>query len=58
MRSYIASSTASMVTGCADLFTVSRMLGHPSLSTTANVYGHVTPAMLRKTAELMDAALG
>jgi site-specific recombinase XerD len=41
----------------ADLYTVSRMLGHASITTTANVYGHVTPATLRRSADLMDRAL-
>ena len=35
-----------------------RMLGHASISTTADAYGPVTPAMAKRTAELMDAAIG
>ena len=37
-----------------DLFVVSRILGHGSVSTTANFYGHVQPAMLRRSADAMD----
>ena len=40
-----------------DLYTVSRILGHASIATTANVYGHVTPATLRRSAERMDEAI-
>ena len=37
-----------------DLFVVSRMLGHTSVATTASFYGHVQPAMLRRSADRMD----
>lgn len=37
-----------------DLFVVSRILGHTSVATTASFYGHVQPAMLRKSADRMD----
>ena len=37
---------------------VSRILGHSTISTTADVYAHVTPAMLDPTAERMDRILG
>src|SRR5919197_5488015 len=50
-------AATAMLEAGADLYTVSRMLGHASISTTANVYGHITPATLRRSAELMDAAL-
>ncbi len=50
-------ATAALEAG-TDLYAVSRMLGHASITTTANAYGHVTPAMRRRTAELMDAARG
>jgi len=40
-----------------DLYTVSRVLGHASITTTADVYGHVTPATLRRSADRMDEAL-
>ena len=36
---------------------VSRSLGHANLSTTADVYGHVTPAMQERSAARMDAIL-
>ena len=34
-----------------DLFVVSRILGHTSVATTASFYGHVQPAMLRRSAD-------
>ncbi len=37
---------------------MSRILGHASITTTANVYGHLTDAMLGKAAEWTDAILG
>jgi site-specific recombinase XerD len=37
-----------------DLFVVSRILGHTSVATTASFYGHVQPAMLRRSADAMD----
>ena len=37
---------------------VSRMLGHSTISTTADVYAHITPAMLEGTADRMDGILG
>lgn len=40
-----------------DLATVSRILGHASITTTANVYGHLTDAMLDRDAERMDGIL-
>jgi integrase len=41
-----------------DLFVVSRILGHTSIATTASFYGHVRPAMLRRSADRMDELLG
>jgi integrase len=41
-----------------ELVVVSRILGHSTLSTTADVYAHVTPAMLDRSAERMDGILG
>jgi integrase len=41
----------------ADIFEVSRALGHASIATTANVYLHLTPAMLDRAAERMDEIL-
>jgi integrase len=40
------------------LIVVSRLLGHSTISTTADVYAHVTPAMLDRTADRMDGILG
>jgi integrase len=41
-----------------ELAVVSRSLGHADLSTTADIYAHLTPAMLRRSAERMDGILG
>lgn len=41
-----------------ELAVVSRTLGHADLSTTPDVYAHLTPAMLERTAARMDAILG
>jgi len=41
-----------------ELAIVSRTLGHADLSTTADIYAHLTPAMLERTAARMDASLG
>jgi integrase len=41
-----------------DLAVVSRSLGHADLSTTAEVYAHLTPAILQRSADRMDAILG
>jgi integrase len=46
-----------MVESGEDLGVVSRILGHANLSTTADVYAHLTPAMLDRAAERMDAIL-
>ena len=40
-----------------DLAAVSRALGHTSIATTADVYGHWTPAMADRLAARMDAML-
>lgn len=40
-----------------ELAIVSRSLGHSDLSTTANVYAHLTPAMLERSAARMDTIL-
>lgn len=37
--------------------TVSRSLGHADISTTANIYAHLTPAMLQRSADRMDSIL-
>jgi integrase len=41
-----------------ELAVVSRVLGHANLSTTADVYGHLTDAMLGRAAERTDTILG
>lgn len=41
-----------------ELAVVSRILGHASITTTANVYGHLTDAMLGRAADRTDAILG
>ncbi len=41
-----------------DLAVVSRSLGHTDLSTTAEVYAHLTPAMLERAAARMDRIIG
>jgi integrase len=40
-----------------ELAVISRSLGHANLSTTADVYAHLTPAMLERSAARMDAIL-
>jgi integrase len=42
----------------AELFEVSRALGHSNISTTADVYGAFTRTMAQRTASRMDAVLG
>jgi integrase len=41
----------------ADLYEVSRLLGHSNIGITANVYGHVTARMKRGLADKMDSIL-
>ena len=40
-----------------DLAVVSRSLGHSNLSTTADTYAHITPAMQARSAARMDRIL-
>jgi site-specific recombinase XerD len=40
-----------------ELGVISRTLGHSQISTTADVYAHLTPAMLDRTAARMDIVL-
>jgi integrase len=42
----------------ADLYEVSRALGHASITTTANVYAHWTAATVERSAERMSQILG
>lgn len=46
-----------MIESGEDLGVVSRILGHADFATTADVYAHLTPAMLDRAAERMDAIL-
>jgi site-specific recombinase XerD len=46
-----------MIEDGEELAVLSRTLGHADLSTTADVYAHLTPAMLERTASRMDAIL-
>ena len=46
-----------MIESGEDLGVVSRILGHSNLATTADVYAHLTPAMLDRAADRMDAIL-
>ena len=41
-----------------ELAVISRSLGHSNISTTADVYAHLTPAMLERSAARMDTILG
>ena len=41
----------------ADLYEVSRLLGHSSITITANIYGHFSEAMKRGLVDKMDAVL-
>jgi integrase len=45
------------VSAGVDLKTVSAALGHTTLATTADIYAHVTPALLRKAADRLDQTL-
>ena len=38
----------------ADLYEVSRLLGHSSITITADIYGHITPSMKRGLADRID----
>lgn len=40
-----------------DLAVMSRMIGHASITTTANIYAHLTPATLQRSADRMDGIL-
>ena len=47
-----ASATLGIEAG-ESLYEVSRRLGHANISTTADVYGHLTPATTRRSADRM-----
>jgi site-specific recombinase XerD len=40
-----------------DLAVISRTLGHSQIATTADIYAHLTPIMLERTAARMDGVL-
>ena len=40
-----------------ELAVISKTLGHSNISTTADVYAHLTPAMLERSANRMDGIL-
>jgi integrase len=42
------------VEGGVDLTVVSRALGHSSIHTTANIYAHVSPKMIKGAADILD----
>jgi site-specific recombinase XerD len=46
-----------MIEDGEELAIVSRTLGHGDLSTTADVYAHLTPTMLERSAARMDGIL-
>jgi site-specific recombinase XerD len=54
LRLYTATA---LLEAAEDLFVVSRILGHTSVVTTVSFYGHVQPAMLRRSADRMDELL-
>jgi integrase len=51
-----ASATLMLEDG-QELVVVSRTLGHSTISTTADLYAHVTPATLQRSAARMDGIL-
>ncbi len=46
-----------MIEGGQELGVVSRILGHSSIATTADVYAHLTPAMVQRAADRLDDVL-
>jgi hypothetical protein len=50
-------ATSTRLAARTELAVVSRTLGHADLSTTADIYAHLTPAMLERSAARMDAIL-
>jgi integrase len=47
-----------LLAGGADLFYVSKMLGHSNISMTSDVYGHMVPDSNRATMDIIDGQLG
>ena len=48
---------SAFVVETANLFDVSRILGHGQIDTTSNVYGHLVPEMTAGAAARMDILL-
>ncbi len=48
---------ATLLEAGEELVLVSKALGHSNLETTADVYSHLTPAMLERSASRMDSIL-
>ena len=46
-----------MIEEGVELTVISKVLGHANLSTTADLYGHLTPRIARQTSEVMGAIL-
>jgi integrase len=46
-----------LIEGGEELGVVSKILGHANVSTTADVYAHLTPAMTERVANRIDAIL-
>ena len=44
-----------LLEGGADLYEVSRLLGHSSITITADIYGHITAIMKRGLADRIDS---
>jgi integrase len=53
----ISQSSRSRLEQGEELAVVSRILGHASITTTANVYGHLTDAMLGRADDRTDVIL-
>ena len=46
-----------MIEDGEELAVISKTLGHSNISTTADVYAHLTPAILERSANRMDGIL-